>query len=169
MKLLPFSLFATPTRERERVSPVVPAAARVTTLSRQRVLLLIGSGLLLATPLALLAPGAHWAQDPELFRLLRGMGTLKFLLAAVAFAVVWWRLGRPVTPGLRAIYVGGVCTLALATGLIWQLNLVLPASGLFHLATLALLVAAWRDIEPRFGNDRVATRRGAARGTDTSA
>ncbi len=115
MKLLPFSLFATPMREHERVSPIVPAVARVATLSRARVLLLIASGLLLTTPLALLAPAAHWAQDPELFRLLRGMGTLKFLLAALAFAVVWWRLGRPATLGLRSVYIGGVCTLALAT------------------------------------------------------
>ncbi len=118
-------------------------------LSRPRLLLLAGSGLLFAIPLMLFQPAAYWAGDLELFRLLRGMGMLKIALAALALAVVWWRLGRPVPARLQAVLLGGVWMLSLSAGLIWQLHAVLPASGLFHVATLALLIAAWRDMEPR--------------------
>ncbi|MGY6554346.1 MAG: hypothetical protein ACXIUM_07465 [Wenzhouxiangella sp.] len=157
MKLLPFGLFAAPARDPAQAKPLTSDSDGPARLGRQRVLLLAGSVLLLSAPLALLAPAAHWAQDPELFRLLRGMGSLKFVIALLAFAAVWWRLGRTASRVLTSIYVGGVWALALAAGLIWQLTAILPASGLFHLATLALLLAAWRDIEPRFEN-----RRGAA-------
>jgi len=118
-------------------------------VNQQRLLLLIGSAMLIAAPVLLFQPAAHWANDPELFLLLRGMGVLKIALALVALAVVWWRLARPMPAGLKAVCVSGVWAMSLAAGLIWQLNVVLPASGLFHLATIALLVAAWRDIEPR--------------------
>ena len=114
---------------------------------RPRTLLLAGSALLLAAPLAFVEPAAGWADDPELFRLLRGMAVLKGILAALAFAAVWWRLGRTLGAHLTATYVGSVCVMALATGLIWQLTALPAASALFHGATIALLVAAWRDIE----------------------
>lgn len=150
MRFLPFSLFSTPLRDSKPSAPdVVQAAVGWANGKRRRSLLLVGSCLLLAAPLAFLVPAAHWSNDPELFRLLRGMATIKLVMAVVALALVWWRLGRPVAPGLGAVYVGGVCTLALATGLIWQLNAVLPASALFHSATFALLLAAWRDIESK--------------------
>lgn len=124
--------------------------------SQQRILLLVGSGLLFVVPLMLFKPAAYWASDPELFRLLRGMGILKIVLAVLALAVVWWRLGRPVLARLQAVFVGGVWALSLAAGLIWQLHAVLPASGLFHVATIALLIAAWRDTGPRVGQRRAA-------------
>ncbi|MEE4637492.1 MAG: hypothetical protein V2J42_01970 [Wenzhouxiangella sp.] len=130
-------------------SAALQTAQRQSGFSLQRLSLLIGSGVLLAVPLVLFEPAAYWADDPELFRLLRGMATLKLVLAAVAFAAAWWRLGGQPGPRLQVAYVGGVWALSLATGLIWQLALVIPASGLFHGATLALLIAAWRDMEPR--------------------
>lgn len=116
-------------------------------LSQRRWLLLGGSGLCLALPLVLFAPAAHWVHDPELFLLLRGMGVLKLALALVALGVVAWRLGQPMVPRLQALAMAGVWGMSLAAGLIWQLTLVLPASGLFHAATIALLLAAWRDME----------------------
>ncbi len=127
-------------------------------LGRQRLLLLIGSGVLFAAPLLLFQPAAYWAGDPELFRLLRGMGVLKIAIAVLALAVLWWRLGRPVRPRLQAVFLGGVWLLSLGAGLIWQLTLILPASGLFHCATLALLVAAWRDVEPRLAHRQTTVR-----------
>ena len=121
---------------------------RQAVFSRARLLLVAGSGLLFAIPLLVLQPAALWTTDVELFRLLRGMGSLKILLAVIALTVIWWRLGRPVPAGLQAVLIGGVWALSLAAGLIWQMHLVLPASGLFHAATFVLLVAAWRDMPP---------------------
>lgn len=117
-------------------------------VSPQRISLLLGSAVLLAIPLMLFEPPAYWADDPELFRLLRGMGMLKLVLAAIAFAASWWRLGAQPGVHLQTAYVGGVWALSLAAGLIWQLHWVIPASALFHGGTLALLFAAWRDMEP---------------------
>lgn len=125
------------------------AASGRPALPGHRVLLLAGSSLLFAAPLALVEPAAHWARDPELFGLLRGMGGIKALLAVLACAAVWWRLGRTApSRSIGATYVGGVWVLALAAGLIWQLNAIVAASVLFHAATLTLLITAWRDIEP---------------------
>lgn len=123
-------------------------AQRQSIPSRQRVLLVTVSLLLFAVPLLVFDLAAYWADDPELFRLLRGMGVLKIALAVAALAVVFWRLGGVVQPRLRAVYLGGVWALSLAAGMIWQLHWILPASGLFHGATIALLIAAWRDMEP---------------------
>ncbi len=134
---------ATPSRGQARA----PAGGQEAGQTGLRALLLTGSALLLAAPIAFVEPAAGWADDPELFRLLRGMAVLKGMLAALAFAAVWWRLGRTIGARLTAIYVGSVCVMALATGLIWQLTALPVASGLFHCATIALLVAAWRDVE----------------------
>ena len=118
-------------------------------INQPRLGLVLGAILLFAASALMLQPAAHWANDPELFRLLRGMGMIKIALAAIGLALVWWRLASPLTASLTAVYVGGVWALSLTAGLIWQLTLILPASGLFHCATLALLAAAWRDMEPR--------------------
>lgn len=121
---------------------------------RSRLWLLAGSAALLALAVVAFEPASHWSRDPELFRLLRGMAAIKGLLALLAFAAAWWRLGRDTTPRLAATYVGGVWALAFAAGLIWQLTAVPAASGLFHVATLVLLVAAWRDAGPAFERRR---------------
>lgn len=159
----PFSAAAPPRQARTGPAPDRTASARQVGCVRRRAWLLGGSLLLLAAPLTLSAPAAHWAGDPELFRLLRGMAAIKGLLAVLAFAAVWWRLGRDATPRLAATYVGAVWVLALAAGLIWQLTAVAAASGLFHCATILLLVAAWRDAGPVFER-----RRHVVDGTDRS-
>ena len=126
------------------------AVARQAGASRQRALLLIGSAVLLAATLALFEPAAHWARDPELLQLLRGMAVIKAGLAVLALYAVWWRLGRaPAGKAFVASYLVNVWVLALATGLIWQLSAIAFASALFHGATITLLVVAWRDMEPR--------------------
>lgn len=117
--------------------------------SRRRALLVIGSAVLLAAALLAFEPAAYWARDPELYRLLRGMAVLKAGLAALALSAVWWRLGRvSVRRSFAATYTATVWALALASGLIWQLTAIMVASALFHVATIVLLVAAWRDVAP---------------------
>ena len=117
--------------------------------NRARTALLAGCAVLLAAPLLLVAPAAHWAGDADLLLLMRGMAGIKSALALAALAVVAWRLGKPELSRTRvASYVGGVWAMALATGLIWQLTAIVPASLLFHAATLTLLVTAWRDTSP---------------------
>ncbi len=150
----PLSSSSTPAPGKPLAVPVVPAASRPAASHLRLGLLVAGSVLLLATPLVLLEPAAYWQDDPELFRLLRGMAVIKGVLALLAASLVWWRLGRLSGPGFAAAYIGGVWVLALATGLIWQLTLVLPASGLFHAATLMLLVTAWRDTGSRLADRR---------------
>jgi hypothetical protein len=140
----PFSTPTTP--DPEIAAPPVDADGRRLSPGRLRLLLLIGSAALVAVPLALAEPAAHWANDSQLFTLLRGMAVIKAGLAAFALAVVWWRLGQAAAPRFAATMIGGVWVLALATGLIWQLTAVLAASALFHAATIALLYTAWRDV-----------------------
>lgn len=131
------------------------AVGRQATPARTRALLVIGSAFLLAAPLALVQPAAHWARDPELLQLLRGMAGIKGVLAALAFTVVWWRLGRASGPGsFAATCIGSVWALALSTGLLWQVTAVPAASVLFHCATITLLVTAWRDVSPTTGETR---------------
>ncbi len=134
--------------------PVVPTSGRVMSPARQHLMLLLGSAMLLVAPLAMFEPAAHWADDAELFILLRGMACIKGMLALLALIAVWWRLGQPLKARLAKTYIVGLWALALASGLIWQLTFIVAASGLFHLATIALLVAAWRVIEPRFEKSR---------------
>jgi hypothetical protein len=132
---------------------VVPTSNRMLNSARLQLLLVLGSSILLLTALAMFEPAAHWADDAELFVLLRGMASIKGLLAVLAFSAVWWRLGRSLSPRLAPrlaqTYIAGVWALALASGLIWQLTFIVAASGLFHLASMALLVATWRDAGPR--------------------
>ena len=141
----PFSTAATPTDDTARYLSDDSAVGRGRGFGRPRAWLVVGSALALGAPVAAFEPAAHWAADPELFRLLRGMAVIKAMLAVAAFSVIWWRLGRTLATTLAATYVGGVWVLAVATGLIWNLTAIVAASGLFHLATIVLLVAAWRD------------------------
>jgi len=152
-----YSTATTPAHNEALAMPVVPASNRVMTQARLHLMLLLGSAMLLVAPLAMFEPAAHWADDAELFTLLRGMACIKGMLALLAFIAVWWRFGQPLTARLAKTYIVGVWALALASGLIWQLTFIVAASGLFHLATIALLVAAWRDIEPRFEKSRFTT------------
>ena len=118
-----------------------------TSSARRR--LVIGSVLLFALPLIVLETAGHWSGDAELFTLLRGMAAIKAALALLALTAAAWRLGQGSAPrAITASYVGGVWAMALAAGLIWQLTAIVAASALFHAATIALLVTAWRDMEP---------------------
>lgn len=148
MYRIPFSTAPAPSHVSEAPAADDPAPGRDAVRIRRRALLLVGSVLLAAAPLALFEPAAYWGSAPELFTLLRGMGGIKAGLAALALAIVYWRLGRTATPRFAAITIGSVWVLALATGLIWELTAALSASALFHAATIVLLLAAWRESGP---------------------
>ncbi len=110
-----------------------------------RALLLVGSAALALAVLHGVRPGATLEADPALARLLRGMALIKAALVLAGMAVVGWRLGRPVSVRYAAVYLGGLWTLVVAVTLIWQLTAVGAAAALFHVATLGLFLAAWRD------------------------
>jgi len=143
MYRLPRSTAAEPTRQSWRALEV-PGEKRFEKPGL-RVIVLFGALALFAAPVAFLEPALHWANDPELFRLLRGMGALKGGMAAVGLFVVAWRLGQTIKPRMAAAYIAGAWSLALAAGLIWELQVIALASTIFHGAILALLVTAWRD------------------------
>jgi len=134
-----------PLHDEALTMPAAATSSRLQRPARQCVMLMLGSSILLLVPLLMFEPAAHWADEAELFILLRGMACIKGLLAALAFSAVWWRLRQTPTSRLAQTYIGGVWAMALAAGLIWQLTFIVAASGLFHCATIALLIAAWRD------------------------
>ncbi len=83
--------------------------------------------------------------EPALVVLLRGMALIKALIAMTAMGLAFWRFARPITfPAAGGVLVG-VWALVGASVLIWQLDAILMAAGMFHLALFALLVIAWRD------------------------
>ena len=83
--------------------------------------------------------------DVELATLLRGMGAIKGLLGIAAAAVVWWRLGQPVSVRVAVAYIACIGLLFAGTMLIWQLAFLSVASGLFHVGAFVGLVIAFRE------------------------
>jgi hypothetical protein len=111
----------------------------------RRLALVIACGTAIVVVAALGDPSALVARDPELALLLRGMATIKGVLALVAIAIVAWRLGQPLAPSHAIAYVAGCAVIAASTVAIWQLSFIVPAAASFHAAGLMLLFLAWRD------------------------
>ncbi|MEO8523713.1 MAG: hypothetical protein ABI460_03235, partial [Caldimonas sp.] len=112
------------------------------------------AGSVAAFAVALLATNSTvQAAEPELALLLRGMAVIKGLLAGVAAAAVWWRLGQPVSSRAAAVYITCVWALFVCTALIWQLTFIAAAAVVFHVAGLTGLLLALREGRqmPRFG------------------
>lgn len=117
--------------------------------SRRAVLrALLVAGCLLAAMLAAWAgsPELVLESDAELARLLRGMALIKASIVVAVVGALLWRLGRPLSRTLAAVYIGSTAVVAGASMLIWQLTFIPLAAVAFHIGELALLVAAWRDI-----------------------
>ncbi len=95
------------------------------------------------------SPLAPAGVEPALVKLLRGMALIKALIAMTALGLAFWRFGRPISLQTAVACVAGVWSLVVATVLIWSLNDILIAAGIFHLALFALLVIAWRDGLPQ--------------------
>jgi hypothetical protein len=115
-----------------------------------------GAAFLLASPAA---PAR--LDDPQLGTLLRAMGGVKLVLAAVAGAGVWWRLGQRITLPFAAAYAGGVSLLALAALLLLQLSHLAQAAAVFHGAAFATFALALqdRDLSRHVLPDLIASRR----------
>jgi hypothetical protein len=123
-----------------------PGATHHAAATRHRALLVAGCAVAALAGLALGDPAPRIAADPELATLLRGMAGIKVLLLLGALALLAWRFGKPVAPAFVAIYATGLAVMAFATALIWQLTALPLAAAAFHVAEIALLVAAWRDL-----------------------
>ncbi len=126
--------------------PATVAKPAVAAGTRARLALFAGCASAALAGLALGDPTARLAADPEVAFLLRGMAGIKAVLLLGALALLAWRLGKPVSARVAAIYVGGSCCMAFATALIWQLTALPLAALAFHAAEITLLVTAWRDL-----------------------
>ena len=137
------------------VLPPFSAGSQARDLPWARLVLFVG----LAVTCTLAIFGAdmapHVEREPDLERLLRGMGFIKVGLVAVAVALVFWRLAHPVGRSVSLLYLSGLWLAAGASVLICQLALVPLAACVFHAGVLAVLVALWRD-------QHSSTRRGAS-------
>ena len=107
-------------------------------------------GLLVATVAGLVASqgAGGYVGDAELVLLLRFMGVIKLATAAVAAALLAWRLRLPLSRGLRLVAIVASWCLALGATLITCLAYIIPATGLFHLGLLALFVVALLEGRP---------------------
>jgi energy-converting hydrogenase Eha subunit A len=104
---------------------------------------------------AMLGDPARLVQaDPQLAFLLRGMALIKSALVLAAIALLLWRFAHPVSNGFALAYIAGTAVLAAASMLIWQLSFIPLAALAFHVAALAVLLAAWRDDGSGLGNLR---------------
>jgi hypothetical protein len=124
----------------------VAAPARPHAPARQRAALFGAVALAVLAGLVLGDPAPRLAADPELAFLLRGMAGIKALLLLGALSLLAWRFARPLPARLAAVYIGGAAVMAGATALIWQLTALPLAAVAFHVAEIAVLVAAWRDL-----------------------
>lgn len=136
-------LFEAPHEPPRPATTAKPAAAIGT---RARIALLGGCTVAALAGVALGDPAARLAADPDTAFLLRGMAGIKIALLLGALALLAWRLGKPLSARVAAIYVGGACVMAFATALIWQLTALPLAALAFHAAEITLLVTAWRDL-----------------------
>jgi hypothetical protein len=110
-----------------------------------RSMLLTGCALAVAIAASCGSPEAHLRADRELAFLLRGMAVIKACLVVAAVGVLWWRFGHPIGRGRSAAYLIGAFLSAAASGLIWQLTLIVPAALAFHVGAFALLLVAYAD------------------------
>lgn len=114
------------------------------------VAVLLSAALVLAITLAFVPPAQR---EPDLTRLLRGMVLIKGAIGLAAAALVWWRLGKPLTQGLAARYIGALCVSAGAVAWLWGLHLIPLGSGVFYLGLLGLYLTGRRD--PLLSDPRV--------------
>jgi hypothetical protein len=85
------------------------------------------------------------AAGPELTRLLRGMSLIKALIAASAFAAVFWRLQFPVTLPRATAYITTCAAMAAGPFLIWDMAHIIAGAALLHAGLVAVVVLGWQD------------------------
>jgi len=130
------------------IHPVEPASDGWTsaqTSLTMRMVLLVGCATSVALAVAVGDPSPYLTADLELARLLRGMAVLKALMVAAGLGAIGWRMGNPMERRTAALYVVGASAVAGATALIWQLTWLGPASLVFHVGGILLLLVAFAD------------------------
>jgi len=85
------------------------------------------------------------AAGPDLTRLLRAMALIKMLLAGLAGAALYWRLGGPIGLARLAAYAAAGGAMAAGPGLIWDMCHVGAGALLLHGGLLATILLLWRD------------------------
>ena len=101
--------------------------------------------------------------EPDLARILRFMGALKLLFAALAFAVAWFRLARPAGGWRRLAYLGGPPLAAGGAVLLLSLHHPAVAALSLHGGLLAVLAAALTDADFFASRGSAAARANAPR------
>ncbi len=110
-----------------------------------RALLLAGCAACVVLAALYARPAAYLSADPELARLLRALALIKATLVLGAIGIMLWRFGYPLSGPLAGAYLAAAWAMSLATMLVWQLTLLVPAALAFHAGAIALLLLAWRD------------------------
>jgi hypothetical protein len=116
----------------------------------------VARAVFVAMLLAALAEGALWPDraasgqaiavaGPSLTRLLRAMAAIKMLIAGMAGAAVYWRLGSPVGVVRFGAYLAAGGAMAAGPGLIWAMSHVGAGALLLHGGLLATILLLWRD------------------------
>lgn len=83
--------------------------------------------------------------EAEYVMLIRFMAVMKAAIVVACIALVAWRLGDDITPGLAAAYIAAVGLLAISPVLIWNLAALPAASAIFHAGLLLGLALAATD------------------------
>ncbi len=73
------------------------------------------------------------------------MAAIKLLLAGLAGAVLYWRLGAALGAARLAAYLAAGGAMAAGPGLIWGLTHVVAGAALLHGGLLATILLLWRD------------------------
>ena len=110
---------------------------------RAGLVLAIAAGALTGLGLTLLAPDTQ--REPELARLLHGMVLIKALIGLAVAALVWWRMGRPLSGTLAMRYGVSLAVTFAAAGWLWGLTLVPLGSLVFYGGLGAVALSARRD------------------------
>ena len=129
----------------------VPSTPSVAEMWALRLRLLVTPVLAGAVALAItlaLVPAPR--MTPDLMRLLHGMVLIKGLIGVGAGALVYWRLGWPLSSGLAWRYVACLSLSAAALGWLWGLYWVPAGGALYWAGLIGLLLVAGRD--PLFAN-----------------
>jgi heme A synthase len=79
--------------------------------------------------------------DVDLARLMHFTAAVKALLSVGIGAVIWWRVGHPLTAGVGVVYFVAAVSLLVAPGLLWQMAHLPLAAALFHVGLVGFLVA----------------------------
>ncbi len=99
-----------------------------------------------AAAYAITAPFSAAAEmEPELLRLLRTMVLIKGAMGSAIVGLIFWRLGRPVSPASASGYTLAAMLLSVSLVWLWSLSNLLLASMLFYGSVIGIFFVARAD------------------------